>query len=95
VSGELQHYFNINQRTIEYDDVQKIFELHGVSISHRKSWGKIRELKFLVNTTNMLTALRPIFEVVYNLEELEVFGPTLVAFESSFFLTFNSLLRTK
>jgi len=47
---EIQHYLRFYKRTVEYDDVQKIFELHGVNITHIKSWGKIRELKSLVNT---------------------------------------------
>ena len=47
---KLQHYLEFDKRTVGYEDVQRIFELHGVNITDTKSWGKIRELKLLVNT---------------------------------------------
>jgi hypothetical protein len=54
---------------MEYKDIQKIFELHGVKITDTKSWKKIKELKLLVNTikhgdgesADRLRKLRPDF----------------------------------
>lgn len=34
--GELKHYFEFDKKALEYKDIQKIFELHGVKITDTK-----------------------------------------------------------
>jgi hypothetical protein len=48
--NELRHYIKFDKKTAEFSDIQTIFRLHGVDIIKTRSWIKIRELKFLVNT---------------------------------------------
>lgn len=88
---ELQRYIKFDKRSVEYDDVQKIFELHGVDIPHSKSWGKIRELKFLANTikhadgpsADKLRKIRPDFfelevKIINEIDILELHGAVLL-----------------
>jgi hypothetical protein len=73
---ELQHYLRFDKRSVEYEDVQRIFELHGVSITCAKCWEKIRELKALVNvikhgdgpSADRLRKIRPDFFKVDTIE---------------------------
>ncbi|MGO4185286.1 hypothetical protein AB4Z17_29380 [Paenibacillus sp. TAF43_2] len=47
---ELSHDLEWTKKGMQFGEVQKIFDLHDVSISKTKSWVKLRELKFLTNT---------------------------------------------
>jgi len=70
--NELQNNFTIDKKAGTFDEVQKLFKLHGVDIITTKSWGKIRELKALVNTVkhgdgdsaDRLRKIRPDFFVL-------------------------------
>jgi hypothetical protein len=88
---ELRHYIRFDEKSVEYEDVQKIFELHGVDIARTKSWGKIRELKFLVNTikhadgpsANKLRKIRPDFfeleaKITHGIDVLKLHGAVLL-----------------
>jgi hypothetical protein len=86
---ELQRYLNINKTTVEYDGVQKLFELHGVNITDTKSWEKLRELKLLVNTikhgdgisAERLRKIRPNFfeySIIDRTDTLELYGAVLL-----------------
>ncbi len=46
---EMRHYLEFKE-ALTFRDAKKIFDLHGIDIIETKSWVKIRELKFLVNT---------------------------------------------
>ena len=85
---ELQHYLRFDNRSVEYEDVQTIFELHGVSITRTKCWEKIKELKILVNTikhgdgpsADRLRKIRPDFFKLDSIETdiLELHGAVLL-----------------
>jgi hypothetical protein len=47
---ELHRYLKFDKKSMSFRDVQLIFRLHGVDILGTKSWPKLRELKYLVNT---------------------------------------------
>lgn len=85
---ELHHYLEFDT-SLAYSDVQKIFELHGVSITDTKSWKKIRELKLLVNTikhgegdsAERLRKIRPDFfkiDVIKEKDTLKLYGTVLL-----------------
>lgn len=85
---ELQHYLRFDKKSVGYEDVQTIFELHGVSIGRTKSWEKIKELKILVNTikhgdghsADSLRKIRPDFFKVDTIKTdiLELHGAVLL-----------------
>ena len=48
--NELEHYLEFDEKFLKFEEVQKIFELHGVDIKKTEAWEKIKELKLLANT---------------------------------------------
>jgi len=80
--NEMEHYFEFDSKSLSFSEVQKIFELHGVSITDTKSWKKIRELKLLVNTikhgigesSEKLKKIRPDFFKLDVIEGTEYLG---------------------
>lgn len=85
---ELEHYFDIDKKALNYEDVQRIFELHGLEIIKTKSWLKIKELKKLVNTikhgdgdsADTLRKIRPDFFINDNssYDTLKLHGSVLI-----------------
>lgn len=81
---EMRHYFDVP--SLEYDEVQKIFKLHGVDITKTKAWPKLRELKLLANTikhgegasASKLRKIRPDFFVVHGVDILKLRGSILL-----------------
>lgn len=86
---ELEHYFRFDDKSLSYEEVQKIFALHGVNIIDKKSWKKIRELKCLVNTikhgegdsAERLRKIRPDFfklDIIRDTDTLKLSGTVLL-----------------
>ena len=48
--GEMSHYLDFTRKVMQYNEAQKVFELHGIKISDTAAWRKIKELKLLTNT---------------------------------------------
>jgi hypothetical protein len=46
---ELRHDPGFMRNSLPFEDIQRIFESHGIVFSNLNSWGKIRELKLLTN----------------------------------------------
>ncbi|AST57750.1 hypothetical protein Thert_01756 [Thermoanaerobacterium thermosaccharolyticum] len=87
--NELEHYLEFDKKSLEFEEVQKIFELHGVDITKTEVWKKIRELKALVNTikhgdgysADKLRKIRPDFfeaDVIKGTDTLELYGAVLL-----------------
>ena len=47
---EMEHYLKFDKKVLSFEEIKKIFELHGINIIDTESWKKIRELKLLANT---------------------------------------------
>lgn len=86
---ELENYLKFDKKALVYSKVQLIFQLHGINIIDTKSWKRIRELKFLVNTikhgggdsAEKLRKIRPDFfelDVISGADTLELNGSVLL-----------------
>lgn len=90
---ELTHCFDFDKKTLEFNEIKKVFELHNIKITDKNSWEKIDELKCLVNTikhgdgksAKKLRKLRPKFfqlEQFKNFDLLEINDSVLMDFIS-------------
>lgn len=86
---ELRNILRFDRKSLSYAKAQRVFELHGVDICNTKSWGKIRELKLLVNTikhgdgdsAEKLRKIRPDifeFDLIGETETVELEGTVLL-----------------
>lgn len=86
---ELENHLKFDKKALVYSEVQLVFKLHGINIVDTKSWEKIRELKFLVNTikhgggdsAEKLRKIRPDYfklDVISGTDTLELSGSVLL-----------------
>ena len=89
VIQETEHYLKFNKKILSFEEINKIFGLHGINIISIKSWERIRELKLLANTikhgegysADKLRELRPDFfelNIIDVTDALELQGSVLM-----------------
>lgn len=86
---ELRYPLKIQNNSLSFGEVKKVFELHGVPFEEVKPWNKIKEMRLLVNTikhgngdsARRLRRIRPDYfelDIINGTDTLELAGAVLL-----------------